>query len=79
MVQPAEHRRQQQQRVDDVESMVADQDHAAPGAEEPMQSLEVDDPVPVITTEHGGHGEERPGGPRLHVDRRTGDSVARSP
>src|SRR5262249_33654026 len=44
----AKDRGQEQQRVDDVEGMVADQEHAVLRAQEPTEALEVDDLVSVI-------------------------------
>ena len=49
-MQRAEDRRQQQQRVDDVEGVVADEEHGAVGAQESAEPLEVDDLVPVVAT-----------------------------
>src|SRR5262245_66367758 len=64
-MQLAEDRRQQQQRVDDVEGVVADEEHRAVGAQESAQPLEVDDLVPVVATQHVGEPEERSRRPGL--------------
>ena len=69
-MQLAEDRRQQQQRVDDVEGVVADEEHGAVGAQKSAEPLEVDDVVPVVATQRIGQGEERSRRPRLEVDGR---------
>jgi hypothetical protein len=79
-VELPEHRRQEQQRVDDVERVIADEEHTATGAEEPMQSFEVDDPMSMIPAERVRQGEKRPGRPGVGIDRCTPDGrCTRSP
>ena len=54
----ADERRDEEQRVGEVEDVVADEDDAAAGAEHVIEPLEVENAVPVVAGEEAGVAEE---------------------
>jgi len=69
---PVEHGGEEEQRIGDIERMIADQDHPPALVKQRDEAAEVQHLMPMVACEEAGKGEKRSGHPVSAIDRDSG-------